>query len=206
MEAFGVGSEEPGSGGARKEDGASAACADAGEPAGSGQDGGDGGEAEACADAAFVGRLRRHADAGDNSLEEGDITHGSDIDWSEWGQWLVCICVVGFDLEIGNNVEKIVPSHATLLPEDAKNISFLSFPDSNTGCTGDSKFSFRIRASNGILQRYTTTPSDHVDKRYFYGSVYFRQTPDASIRRGYYQKSIVLISTQPCVAAGGWAG
>ena len=41
-----------------------------------------------------------------------DITHGSDIDWGKWGQWVTCVCVVGFDLETGNAVERVVPSHA----------------------------------------------------------------------------------------------
>jgi len=135
---------------------------------------------------------RRGANFGPTS--ECDITHGSDIDWGKWGQWVTCVCVVGFDLETGNAVERVVPSHAKLLPEDAKNISFLSFPDSNNGTTGDTSFHFRVRASTGILPRFTTS---NIQKRYFFGSVYFRQIPDPSIRRGYYQKSVVVISTLP---------
>eukprot|EP00039_Didymoeca_costata_P006971 m.95051 g.95051 ORF g.95051 m.95051 type:complete len:649 (+) comp13474_c0_seq1:417-2363(+) len=121
-----------------------------------------------------------------------DITHGADTDWQTWGKWATCVCVVGFDLEVGQRIEKIFPEHARLNAEDAKNISFLSLPDSNTGCTGDSQFNFRIRASDGILPRFTTNVKT---KKYLFGSVYFRQVPDAQIRRGYYQKSVVLLAS-----------
>lgn len=91
------------------------------------------------------------------------------------------------------------------------NICYLSFPDSNSGCMGDSKFHIRIRSrlkdSCRIMrhQRRCLTDFNHVcpqwnqrvDSSHLYGFVYFRQTKNAQIKRGYFQKSIVLLTRLP---------
>lgn len=135
-------------------------------------------------------------DSGDEVTagEQVDIATSEDIDLGKWGEWITAICVVGFDLELGQNLEKLYPLGISLEQEDVKHISFLSFPDSNTGCTGDSTFSFRIRSSTGSLPRFSTV---NRKKRYLFGSVYFRQVPDPTSRRGYYQKSVVVLSEHP---------
>ena len=38
-----------------------------------------------------------------------------------------------------------------------------------------------------------------VDSTYFYGYVYFRQVKDRTARRGYFQKSLVLLTRLPFV-------
>ncbi|KFP72061.1 Protein DENND6B, partial [Acanthisitta chloris] len=88
-------------------------------------------------------------------------------------------------------------------------ICYLSFPDSYSGGLGDTQFSFRLRQSGG--QR-TCPFQDHGDynrqapltlqreSAHYFGYVYFRQVKDSSMRRGYFQKSLVLVSRLPFVA------
>uniref|UniRef100_G1N433 DENN domain containing 6A n=1 Tax=Meleagris gallopavo TaxID=9103 RepID=G1N433_MELGA len=75
-------------------------------------------------------------------------------------------------------------------------------------CLGDTQFCFRFRRSSG---RKTSVCCflDHLDRdlpvylkkdpAYYYGYVYFRQVRDKSLKRGYFQKSLVLISKLPYV-------
>ncbi|KAI9593940.1 hypothetical protein BDF19DRAFT_141950 [Syncephalis fuscata] len=98
-----------------------------------------------------------------------------------------------------------------------QNISFCSFPDSHAVSLGDTVYSFRVRvglaqstASTAALGTSTLTRSqssgpvkpklalpdisDH--DGFLYGYVLFRQRKDARLRRGYFQKSLVLLSKQ----------
>lgn len=99
---------------------------------------------------------------------------------NDFAQWLSAICVIGFDIERGQVVEQVFPYEDALSVEDQKAISYLAFPDHNAGCKGDTTFSFR----------YRSLPS----RRFMHGFVCFRQVEDASSRRGYFQKSLVLIT------------
>ncbi|XP_070227493.1 protein DENND6B isoform X3 [Bos mutus] len=115
--------------------------------------------------------------------------------WARFSAWLECVCVVTFDLELGQALEK-------------SSICYLSFPDSHSGCLGDTQFSFRIRQCGG--QR---CPGHAGEKRgdrgapaslqrepaHYFGYVYFRQVKDSSVKRGYFQKSLVLLSRLPFV-------
>ncbi|KAG0322238.1 Protein dennd6a [Podila horticola] len=92
-------------------------------------------------------------------------------------QWMVCFCVVNFDLEKGQGN------------------CFSSFPDSNTFDVGDTVFNFRIRSTTA--GRAATGPT--TDAGFLYGYVFFRQKQDPSIRRGYFQKSVVLLSQHPFI-------
>uniref|UniRef100_A0A4W6DGP7 DENN/MADD domain containing 6B n=1 Tax=Lates calcarifer TaxID=8187 RepID=A0A4W6DGP7_LATCA len=112
--------------------------------------------------------------------------------WSRFSSWLECVCVVTFDLEIG------IVSVKT-------SICYLSFPDSYSGCLGDTQFSFRLRQSVGrralkfrddvYNQDAPVTLQREVS--HFFGYVYFRQVKDVSVKRGYFQKSLVLVSRLP---------
>ncbi|XP_032348493.1 protein DENND6B isoform X8 [Camelus ferus] len=115
--------------------------------------------------------------------------------WARFSAWLECVCVVTFDLELGQALEK-------------SSICYLSFPDSHSGCLGDTQFSFRIRQCGG--QRHLWHPDDrHCDSgvpvslqrepAHYFGYVYFRQVKDSSVKRGYFQKSLVLVSRLPFV-------
>ncbi|XP_007908800.1 protein DENND6B [Callorhinchus milii] len=137
----------------------------------------------------------------------GDLLPES-LPWDRFSSWLECVCVVTFDLELGQAIELVYPHDVRLSEREKTNICYLSFPDSYSGCLGDTQFSFRIRQSVGhklllpgeednynqeapvVLQR---------DPAHYYGYVYFRQVKDNTIKRGYFQKSLVLISQLPFV-------
>ncbi|KAJ1365658.1 hypothetical protein KIN20_026059 [Parelaphostrongylus tenuis] len=120
-----------------------------------------------------------------------------------FNEWVHSICVVTFDLELGQALEVIYPGDAVLSTQEKTNICYLAFPDSNSGTMKDADFHFRIRrgtteitsAQATLLERLS--PSVSFDPRYLYGFVHFRQQKDSSVRRGYYQKSLVLITILP---------
>uniref|UniRef100_A0A8C0C1S7 DENN domain containing 6B n=1 Tax=Buteo japonicus TaxID=224669 RepID=A0A8C0C1S7_9AVES len=77
-----------------------------------------------------------------------------------------------------------------------------------SGGLGDTQFSFRLRQSGG--QRTTHYEDDGEYNReapltlqresaHYFGYVYFRQVKDSSMKRGYFQKSLVLVSRLPYV-------
>lgn len=83
--------------------------------------------------------------------------------------------------------------------QEKTNICYLAFPDSNSGCMGDTKFHFRFRASvipeqqgrlSGAHQVYNQSclPTLQTNYGYFYGFVYFRQVKNKELPRGYFQK------------------
>ncbi|XP_036122480.1 protein DENND6A isoform X6 [Molossus molossus] len=128
--------------------------------------------------------------------------------WDGFSAWLHCVCVVGFDLELGQAVEVIYPQHSKLTDKEKTNICYLSFPDSNSGCLGDTQFCFRFRQSSGrrvslhcFLDQFDKDLPVYLkkDPAYFYGYVYFRQVRDKTLKRGYFQKSLVLISKLPYI-------
>ncbi len=57
--------------------------------------------------------------------------------------WCHGICVVTFDLELGQAIENVYPGDVQLSETDKTNICYLAFPDSNSGVMGDSQFHFR---------------------------------------------------------------
>ncbi|XP_014782482.2 protein DENND6A isoform X4 [Octopus bimaculoides] len=127
------------------------------------------------------------------------------LPWDRFSNWLHCACVVTFDLELGQAMELVYPGHVKLTEKEKMNICYLSFPDSNSGCMGDTQFHFRIRQCPGRklhIPAHSQYNRDcpislQCDNAYYYGYVYFRQTKDKSVRRGYFQKSVVLISKLP---------
>ncbi|XP_036167276.1 protein DENND6B isoform X2 [Myotis myotis] len=126
--------------------------------------------------------------------------------WARFSAWLECVCVVTFDLELGQALELVYPSDFRLTDKEKSSICYLSFPDSHSGCLGDTQFSFRIRQCGG---RRSPRPTDdrHYDREaplslqresaHYFGYVYFRQVKDSSVKRGYFQKSLVLVSRLP---------
>ncbi|XP_075863002.1 protein DENND6B isoform X2 [Microcebus murinus] len=128
--------------------------------------------------------------------------------WARFSAWLECVCVVTFDLELGQALELVYPSGFRLTDKEKSSICYLSFPDSHSGCLGDTQFSFRMRQCGG--QR---SPWHAEDRQYnsrapvalqrepahYFGYVYFRQVKDSSMKRGYFQKSLVLVSRLPFV-------
>ncbi|XP_074247176.1 protein DENND6B isoform X5 [Saimiri boliviensis] len=128
--------------------------------------------------------------------------------WARFSAWLECVCVVTFDLELGQALELVYPNDFRLTDKEKSSICYLSFPDSHSGCLGDTQFSFRMRQCGG--QRSPWHANDrHYHSRapvtlqrepaHYFGYVYFRQVKDSSVKRGYFQKSLVLVSRLPFV-------
>ncbi|XP_060161652.1 protein DENND6B isoform X3 [Globicephala melas] len=133
--------------------------------------------------------------------------------WARFSAWLECVCVVTFDLELGQALELVYPSDFQLTDKEKSSICYLSFPDSHSGCLGDTQFCFRIRQCGG-QRRPWHTDDRHCDSgapvslqrepAHYFGYVYFRQVKDSSVKRGYFQKpwalqSLVLVSRLPFV-------
>lgn len=129
--------------------------------------------------------------------------------WDRFSEWIHCICIVTFDLELGQAMELIYPKHVTLTEQEKTNICYLAFPDSNSGCMGDSQFHIRLRVSPGSESSSLRKehldfnchclPVHRADPGHFWGFVYFRQIKDATLKRGYFQKSLVLLSRLPFI-------
>lgn len=123
--------------------------------------------------------------------------------WERFSGWVHCICVVTFDLELGQALEVIYPGDAHLSGSEKLNICYLSFPDSNSSCSSDTNYHFRIRrvskSLNAVQAAYSerVLPTANLDPAYYYGFVHFRQRKDATMPRGYYQKSLVIITSYP---------
>ncbi|KAG2227478.1 hypothetical protein INT45_007504 [Circinella minor] len=109
-------------------------------------------------------------------------------------RWVIGFCVVNFDLEIGQALDYVYPP-MELTVNEKKNICFSAFPDSNVFEVGDQVYNIRVRASTvGLAVSGPTTSAG-----FLYGYVFFRQKKDPRIRRGYFQKSLVLLSQHPYV-------
>lgn len=132
-----------------------------------------------------------------------------DNNWQRFREWLHCICVVTFDLEIGQAMDAMYPVDITLTEQEKMNICYLAFPDSNSGCMGDTRFHIRLRVAPGTAytelneaqRRFNRQclPAVSADTGHFWGFVYFRQVKDKRLKRGYFQKSIVLLTRLPFI-------
>jgi hypothetical protein len=117
--------------------------------------------------------------------------------------WVRCICVVTFDLELGQVIETIYPGDVELSPQEKLNICYMAFPDSNSGCTQDTTYHFCTRQSGITLstaqkQYCRQAPTFlQIDPNLLYGFVHFRQKKNPLLPRGYYQKSLVVLTVLP---------
>lgn len=76
------------------------------------------------------------------------------------------------------------------------NVCYLAFPDSNSGCMGDTNFTVRLQQSPGysnlrkqhVSYNEKCPASLQIQQGYFWGYVYFRQVKDITLPRGYFQK------------------
>ncbi|KAF1372033.1 hypothetical protein PFLUV_G00260130 [Perca fluviatilis] len=154
------------------------------------------------------GRWSRGSDAVVMNPFDGseDADHGACRGpWARFSSWLECVCVVTFDLELGQAIELVYPQDVKLTEKEKTSICYLSFPDSYSGCLGDTQFSFRLRQSIGRrawrlredVYNRDAPATLQTEASHFFGYVYFRQVKDVSVRRGYFQKSLVLVSRLP---------
>uniref|UniRef100_A0AC34QHB4 UDENN domain-containing protein n=1 Tax=Panagrolaimus sp. JU765 TaxID=591449 RepID=A0AC34QHB4_9BILA len=121
-----------------------------------------------------------------------------------FNDWVRCICVVTFDLELGQVIETIYPGDVELTPQEKLNICYLSFPDSNSGYAQDTSYHFRIKQQSVssltvAQQSFSHQAPDflNVDSTWLYGFVHFRQKKNPNLPRGYYQKSLVVLTFLP---------
>jgi hypothetical protein len=88
----------------------------------------------------------------------------------------------------------IYPGDAQLSSIEKSNICYLSFPDSNSSCTGDTGYFFRVKRSEESLTNAQWHFSEAVpvamqpDPAFYFGFVHFRQMKDPTLPRGYFQK------------------
>uniref|UniRef100_A0A803T1U6 UDENN domain-containing protein n=1 Tax=Anolis carolinensis TaxID=28377 RepID=A0A803T1U6_ANOCA len=123
--------------------------------------------------------------------------------WARLSAWLECACAVTFDLELGSVTSR------PLLFLQKTSICYLAFPDSYSGSLGDTQYCFRFRQSGARLREPPWAQSAAYRKEapaalqqetaHYFGYVYFRQVKDPSVKRGYFQKSLVLVSRLPYV-------
>lgn len=136
-----------------------------------------------------------------------DDSDAVDPKWRRFSEWMHCVCLVTFDLELGQVMELIYPKHVTLSEQEKTNLCYLAFPDSNSGCMGDTQFHIRLRVApctgdtllNATHRQFNTQciPVQRVDPGHYWGFVYFRQTKDTSLPRGYFQKSFIIMTRLP---------
>ena len=107
--------------------------------------------------------------------------------------WIVCLSVVKFDLDEGQIIESIFPSDS-LSQKEQKLLSLLSFPDSNSLSSAEGTLTYAIR-----LKRERNIKDACPGALFSFGYVYFLQKKDEKISRGYFQKSIVLVSNYPLI-------
>ncbi|XP_046405292.1 protein DENND6B [Ischnura elegans] len=146
-------------------------------------------------------------DKGEDSGSTENIRSSAVLPWDRFSTWAHCICIVTFDLELGQAIEVIYPGHVKLSEQEKSNICYLAFPDSNSGCMGDTQFHVRIRQApghRGLLLEHRLYNQKcpiylQADPGHYCGYVYFRQVKDKTLPRGYFQKSVVLISRFPFV-------
>lgn len=84
--------------------------------------------------------------------------------------------------------------------EDKSNLCYLAFPDSNSGCMGDTQFHIKMKCSqplnltqNKINYNAKCPVFLQAESLYLFGFVFFRQIKDLSIPRGYFQKVILIL-------------
>ncbi|XKL66314.1 hypothetical protein PGB90_009734 [Kerria lacca] len=136
--------------------------------------------------------------------QNDDILHSFD----KFHDWIYCICIVTFDLELGQALEEVYPPNAILTEEDKTNICYLAFPDSNSSCMGDTQFHIRIKQcsiSSTLSQCHVAYNNTcpiflRINPNYLFGFVYFRQIKDQSLPRGYFQKSVIILTRLPFIS------
>jgi len=133
----------------------------------------------------------------------------SAVPWERFHDWLHCVAVVTFDLELGQTIERIYPGDVELSPSERLNLCYMAFPDSNSHCSLDTNYHFRLRRdTEHDPSRLRLTPAQmkfhhaapiplQLNAGYLFGFVHFRQEKRAELPRGYYQKSVVVLTPLP---------
>ncbi|KAF9468198.1 hypothetical protein BDZ94DRAFT_849450 [Collybia nuda] len=105
-------------------------------------------------------------------------------------RWIVGIAIVDFDLDDGPVIDGIFPP-SILLPAEAENIAFSSFPDSLQFDQGSLSHSFRVREQLISINNEKRPPTKD---GFIYGYSHFTQQRDSTSKRGYKQRSVVILT------------
>ena len=119
-------------------------------------------------------------------------------------EWIKAISVITFDIDEGQVIENIYPSDA-LDAKETRLLPLLSFPDSNSLATeGFCKYVFQLSKGGTIswwkflLILLFCCQLDEVtvieDVQTLYGYTCFFQKKDPTSPRGYFQKSVVVVT------------
>ncbi|KAK9243507.1 hypothetical protein V1506DRAFT_493649 [Lipomyces tetrasporus] len=113
-------------------------------------------------------------------------------------KWIVCFCVLDFNVDIGPEFECIYPP-VNFSEQDLKTICFSSFPEQSYPETAHTFHTFRFKPTSNLeLPSSASSPvlsqSPFPNEGYLYGYVVFQQRKDTSRVRHYSQKSLALIS------------
>ncbi|KAH9926820.1 hypothetical protein B0H21DRAFT_700727 [Amylocystis lapponica] len=103
-----------------------------------------------------------------------------------------------FDLELGPKLSGVYPP-LSLSPSEAENIAFSSFPDSPQFDQGSQVHSFRIRIREAAPDKLQRAGEERpkTEDGFIYGFSHFTQRRDASFKRGYQQRSLVILTHLP---------
>ncbi|KAG4303984.1 hypothetical protein PORY_002637 [Pneumocystis oryctolagi] len=104
-------------------------------------------------------------------------------------EWCLCFLVINFDIKLGQDLKIIYP-YFNFSEEEKKNICFSSFPDSNSIGEENIIYSFRTRLNTLKKAIYNFDTNEN----FINGYVFFKQKRDPSSERGYFQKSIVILT------------
>ncbi|KAJ7760714.1 hypothetical protein DFH07DRAFT_1021874 [Mycena maculata] len=105
-------------------------------------------------------------------------------------RWILGVAIVDFDVDDGPVITGIYPS-LVVFPAEAENIAFSAFPDSPQFEDGSQDHSFRIR------EHPMSLPSDRRSAPkdgFMYGFAHFTQRKDSTSKRGYEQRSLVILT------------
>ncbi|KAJ2083301.1 hypothetical protein H4R24_000948 [Coemansia sp. RSA 988] len=104
-------------------------------------------------------------------------------------RWMMCFGMVHFDVDQGPTLHLAYP-HMEFSSGERAAISFSSMPDSTIHELYDSVYTFNFRVDPLRLG----LPKGCI---FLHGHVFFRQKRDPLMRRGGFQRSVVIISQQP---------
>ncbi|EPT05662.1 hypothetical protein FOMPIDRAFT_1013359 [Fomitopsis schrenkii] len=115
-------------------------------------------------------------------------------------RWIISLAVaevyvVDFDLEVGPKISCVYPP-LDLSPSEEVNISFSAFPDSPQFEQGSQTHSFRIRVRNPVEDKLLRSSDrrPQTEDGFLYGFSQFTQRRDATSKRGYQQRSVVILT------------
>ncbi|KAI0346542.1 DUF1630-domain-containing protein [Trametopsis cervina] len=109
-------------------------------------------------------------------------------------RWILSLAIVDFDLDYGPKVSSIYPPLKLNAAEES-NIAFSAFPDSPQTESGSYTHSFRIRCPESLAKSTLGTVIPAADPDGFiYGFSYFTQRRDPTSKRGYQQRSLVILT------------